>query len=161
MSGVKEFLKERLALDERFVEEDMGSVIVRRNVERKPKNKDEVCVEFENKQVRDAIKAQGPNLAKFRDEAGMRLEIPDGLQKDFKALMALAYDLKQTRKELKRNVKFDEENLGLFMDIQSAKDGEWKRIRPHQAHRAMKERRGGPADMDEEEILSLLGEQSE
>ena len=161
VTGVKEFLMEKLDMDERFVEHDMGPVVVRRSVERKQKNKDEVCVEFENKQIRDLIKAQGPNLAKHREEAGMRLQIPDGLQKDFKALMALAYDLKQTHKELKRNVKFDEENLGLFMDVQTEKDGTWKRIRPHQAYKTLKTRRNGPEEMEEDEIKSLLGEQSE
>ena len=91
----------------------------------------------------------------------MRLQIPDGLQKDFKALMALAYDLKQTNKELKRNVKFDEESLGLFMDIQTDKDGEWKRVRPQQAYRALKARKSGPSEMQEDEIKSLLGDQSD
>ena len=141
----------------------MGEVIVKRNVERRPKNKDEVCVEFENKQIRDTIKAQGPQLANYREEAGMRLQIPDSLQKDFKALMAIAYDMKKTNKDLKRNVKFDEEALGLYMDIQTEKEGEWKRVRPHQAYRALDNRknRDGPAEMDEDEISSLLGASNE
>ena len=134
VAGLKEFLQGKLGMSESFVEEDLGEVVIKRNIERRPKYKDEVCVEFENKQIRDTIKAQGPNLASYRDEAGMRLQIPDTLQKDFKALMAAAYDMKKTNKDLKRNVKFDEESLGLFMDIQTEKDGDWRRIRPAQAH---------------------------
>ena len=44
--------------------------------------------------------------------------------------MSVAYDMKKTNKELKRNVKFDEETMGLFMDLQTRRDGEWKRIKP-------------------------------
>ena len=58
------------------------------------------------------------NLALCREEAGMRLNIPDHLKKDFAALMNLSYDLKRKDKDLKRNIKFDEDTLGLFMDIQ-------------------------------------------
>ena len=93
----------------------------------------------------------------------MRLQIPDNLQKDFKALMSMAYELKQKNKELKRNVKFDEESLGLFMDVQMKKDDDWKRIRPRQAykHLANRSKKAGPDDMRDEEIASLLGEDSE
>ena len=59
-------------MSETFVNEDMGEISVKRSVERRPKNKDEVCVEFESKQVRDIVKAQGPNLANYREAAGMR-----------------------------------------------------------------------------------------
>ena len=144
----------------------MGPVTIRRNVEKKPKYKDEVCVIFESKQIRDRVKAQGTNLANYRDQAGMRLQIPDNLQKDFKALMSLAYDLKKKNKELRRNVKFEEETLGLYMDIQTERDGDWKRIRPHQAYRVLQARRedrvgDGPADLNEEEIESLLNVSAE
>ena len=125
-------------------------------------NKDEVCVELENKQVRDLVKAQGPNLAAYREEAGMRLQIPDCLQKDFKALMALAYDMKKKNKDLRRNVKFDEDSMGLFMDIQTNKEGAWRRIKPSQAYEALTNRtqKNGPEDMDADEIKSLLGDSS-
>ena len=85
----------------------------------------------------------------------MRLQIPDNLQKDFKALMAVAYDLKQVHKNLRRNVKFDEDNLGLYMDIQTEREGDWKRIRSYQAHKAVRTRksnRSGPVDLEDAEI---------
>ena len=105
------------------------------------------------------VKAQAPNLANYRDTAGMRLHLPNHLQKDFKALIGLSFDLKKTHKELKRNVKFDEDDLGLFMDIQLKKDGAWKRIKPDQARRALASAgssRGGPDRMGDEEIVGLL-----
>ena len=78
-AGLKRFLEDKLALDADFTEQDMGPVVIKRNLEKKPKNKDEICVYFESKQVRDFIKGRGPNLANYRDEA-------DHLQKDFKYL---------------------------------------------------------------------------
>ena len=110
------------------------------------------------------MKSKGPNLANYRDEAGMRLQIPDHLQKDFKALMSVAYDLKKTNADLRRNIKFDEENLGLYMDVCTKKDGNWRRIRPAHAYKVLegkKDDRNGPEDMEEDEIRSLLGDVSE
>ena len=163
LDSLKDFLTQKLRMDQDFVDEDMGEVKIKRNIERRPKNKDEVCVIFENKTIRDTIKAQGPNLANFRDEAGMRLQIPDTLQKDFKALMSVAYDMKRSNKDLRRNVKFDEEDMGLLMDLQTHKEGEWKRIKPAQAYRILQARKkkiDGPSNMDDDEIRSLIGDES-
>ena len=74
-------------------------------------------VTFENKHLRDAVKANASILANHRDEAGMRLDIPEHLKRDFHALMNLSFDLKKRYPGLKRNVKFDEEDCGLFMDV--------------------------------------------
>lgn len=153
--GLYAFLKDKLKLDQDFVDNDMGQVTIKKNIERKPKNKFEVCVTFESKQIRDVVKAQGHNLAGFRDEAGMRLQIPDYLQKDFHALMSVAYNLKKSNKDLRRNMD----------DIQTVTDGDWRRIRPQQAYKALgtrtRKRSGAPTEIDDEEILSLLGDQSE
>ena len=93
----------------------------------------------------------------------MRLHIPDHLQGDFHALMNLSFDLKKKHTGLKRNVKFDEDDLGLFMDIQFEKDGVWKRVKPDQARRSSEaagQRNGrGPEKMLDEEIVSRLGEE--
>ena len=71
----------------------------------------------------------------------MRLHIPDHLQKKFRALMNLSYDLKKKFQDLKRNVKFDEDGLTLFMDIQTAAEGDWKRVEAEQAVRLASRRR--------------------
>ena len=141
----------------------MGSVTVRRSYEKRTKTKDEICVCFESKEIRDAVKARGPSLANFR-EAGMRLQIPDSLQKDFKALMVVTFNLKKTNPELKKNVKFDEEDLGLFMDFQTKKEGSWSRIKPTQANRILQTRKregNGPENLNDAEIKSLMGDQSD
>ena len=73
---------------------------------------------FENRADRDQVRAGAPALAQYREDAGMRLHIPDHLQRQFRALMNLSFDLKKRHPELKRNVKFDDDTLGLFLDIQ-------------------------------------------
>ena len=72
--------------------------------------------------------------------------------------MNLSYDLKKRHPRLKRNVKFDEDSLGLFMDMQSDSDLPWKRIRPEAARASARPRKNaGPAEMDVDELRSLVG----
>ena len=119
--------------------------------EPKNKNKEEYIVTFESKQVRDAIKANASNLANHRETAGMRQHVPDHLQKDFHTLM------KQRHSALKRNIKFDEEDNGLFMDIKLKDDSDWKRVKPHQAGAANKKRMNTTRQLEESELRGLLG----
>ena len=115
--SLSDFITDKLKMDKTFLDE-MGQVKVRTVRDPRSKLKDEAMVTFESKQVRDAVKAKASGLANYREEAGIRLHIPDYLQKYFKLLMNLAYDLKQKHRTLRRNVKFDEEEMNLFMDIQ-------------------------------------------
>lgn len=92
------------------------------------------------------IKAKAHHLAEYREDAGMRIHIPNYryLQRDFKVLMKMAYSLKQKKPNLKRNIKFDEDSLGLYMDIQLSPDWQWQRVKPDQARQAVpKENMGG------------------
>ena len=149
-------------MDEDFIRDDLGRVAVKAVRDPRSKIKHEVVVEFETKQLRDAVKAKAINLANCRDEAGVRLELPDHLQKSFRLLMNLAYDMKQKNSGLKRNIKFDEEDLGLYMDVQVERDGSWRRIRLDRAREwASKRKRRGPEDIDAEELKSLVGSDSE
>ena len=76
--------------------------------------------------------------------------------------MNLAYDLKQKNPNLRRNIKFDEEDAGLYMDIQLNKDGLCKRVKPEQAKELAKTRkRRGPEQMGADELRSLMGSDDE
>ena len=161
--GLECFLKEKLRMSEEFIREDLGETVIRRHFECRLKTQNEVCVTFESKQIRDAVQAQAPNLANFREEACMRIHLPDHLKKDFRALMFMSYHLKKKHTALKRNIKFDEDELNLFMDLQLKKDGPWSRVRPDQARKAAESRRrrpsGGPPDLREDDLVSLLDKQ--
>ena len=158
--ALNDFLVNKLGLDEEFVIHDIGDITIRRHFEKKPKYKDEIYATFDTKHLRDVVKACGPNLAQWNGEAGMRLHIPDHLQKLFRAFMGLAFDLKKKCPDLRRNVKFDEENLSLYMDIQLREGEEWKRIMPEQALQAARSRirEDQPKSVDMAEIESILSE---
>ena len=154
---LEDYLEKRLGLDKDMLQ-DAGEVRIRRVIEKKPKYKDEVVVTFEDKAVRDTIKSQAYKLADHREEAGMRLHVPDHLQKAFKALMNLSYDLKKKNNDLKRNIKFDEDTLSMFMDIQTKAGGDWRRV---DADRAIKMTAGRRATVvtaiGEDELDEMLG----
>ena len=147
--------------------DDIGEVTMKKQPltkkQREVNIREEYCVTFESRRIRDDVKAKAANLANFRDTAGMRLSVPDHLQKDFKLLMGLSYDLKQQHNDIKRNVKFDKENLNLFMDVQLRKDGDWRRIRPEQAKQAAAGRtqakQTDTLDLPVGELRGLLGEE--
>ena len=104
-------------MDEDFVQE-MGEVTVRLNKDPKAKIKCEAIATFDTKEVRDSVRCEIAPSRSFT-----------------KRLMALAYDIKKKNPDLTQNVKFDEECLGLYMDVQVERDGQWRRIVPDQARK--------------------------
>ena len=158
--SLEDYLENKLRMDRTFKGEDLGQVVLTKVREPKNKNKDEFVVLFESKQVRDEIKAAASNLANHRETAGMKLHVPDHLQKEFQSLMNLSYDLKKKHPALKRNIKFDEDDGGLFMDLQSEEGAEWRRVKPSQAQAANKRRGNGRTrSIEEGELKDLLGEE--
>ena len=92
----------------------------------------------------------------------MKLHVPDHLRRDFQTLMNLSYDLKKKNPDLKRNIKFDEDDLGLYMDLKLRKDGQWNRVKPSQALAANKNRgRSVTKELVENDIRELLEAGSE
>ena len=153
---LEEYLRVKLRMDESFIREELGETTITRTKKPRNKKKDEYIVKFESKHIRDAVKAAATNLVNFRETAGMRLHVPDHLQRDFRTLMNVSYDLKKRHTELRRNVKFDEEDKGLFMDIRLDEGSEWKRVKPEHAAAAAK-RRNRTKDLDAKDLRSLLG----
>ena len=160
-TGLEEYLRTKLRMDERFVKEELGEVTITKPRDPRSKDKDkaqnEYVVTFENKQVRDEVKAAASNLANFREEAGMKLHVPDHLRRDFQTLMNLSYDLKKKNPDLKRNIKFDEDDLGLYMDLKLKKEGQWNRVKPSQAQAANKNRgKSVTKELAENDLRELL-----
>lgn len=75
-STLDDYLQDKLGLDADFIQE-VGRVKMRLNKDPRAKIKNEAIILFENKDVRDAVRARASYLANHRDTAGMRLEIPD------------------------------------------------------------------------------------
>ena len=156
--GLEGYLREKLTLPTEFVEGLRGQVELKKPREIRGKKPNEYIVTFENREDRDAVRAAAPSLASFRDDAGMKLHIPDHLQRSFRALMNLAFDLKKKHPGLKRNVKFDDVNLDLYLDVQLKADDEWQRIDPGQAVEATKGRPGRSRGIDADRLRRLLSD---
>lgn len=125
----------------------MDTLPTHRIVEPRTKIRDEILVEFPSISIRDAVKSSGFKLEGIR--AGIRMEVPHFLKSDFHVLQNLSYKLKMVNREMKRSLKFDDDNHGLMLDIQLPGE-DWRRIRPDQARRAREtnpDLRTGPEEM--------------
>ena len=149
-------MTDMLGFEDDFID-DIGKISIKKVVEKKPRFKDEAIIIFEEKAIRDTVKAQGHRLANHQEEAGMRLQIPNHLQKSFRSLMNLSCELKKKHPDLKRSVKFDEEAMDMFMDIQTSGGGSWQRVEPQQAVKFNAGKRtAGASLIGSEELEGLL-----
>lgn len=119
---------------------------------------EEVIVIFETKEARDTVKAAGKNLG-GETTAGMRLNVPGFLLDNYRILASIGYNIKESKRDVKRAIKFDDENLDLMLDIRV--DNEWRRISPSEARTAARENpniRIGPKRMQGGDIAAMIGE---
>ena len=153
---VESFLGSMLGFDPDYIKNNIGHFSVRRVVEPRSKIQQEVVVEFGSPPVRDIIKSSGFKLEGKR--GGIRIELPHFLKSDFHVLQNVAYRLKMGNASMKRSVKFDDELLGLYLDIQLPGQ-DWRRIRPDQARAARQTEpalRSGPAELSCEMIAGAI-----
>lgn len=121
--------------------------------------KHEVVVEFPAVDLRDIVRKSAFNLAGDRN-SGIRLEIPHHLMKNFKALEAASYKLKQKFKDLRQNIKFDDESCDLSLEFRIRPNDQWKRIRPEQA-KEMQRAEGEAKELSASDVTSLLADEDE
>ena len=123
--AVQGFLLGQLGFDPSFVN-NMGQIAVVRVERRRPGNiTKEAVVTFESKEVRDTVRAAAHKLANSQTPAGIRLEVPDYLQTNFRALENIAFRLKKKHKNLRRNIKLDDHRLDVIMDVKVDDGSEW------------------------------------
>lgn len=154
-TAILTFLASKLRLGEDVIADAEDSHIVRVPAG-KGVVKHEVVVEFSTVDLRDIVRRSAYNLA-GESNTGIRLEVPHHLMKNFKALEAASYKLKQKYKGLKRNIKFDDEVCDLALEFRLHTDAPWKKLRPDQAKEM--QRIGGEAEeVSAVDVASLLGE---
>ena len=91
----------------------------------------ELLVVFADVETRDRVASYARNLSSFVDiagkpTAGLRLDIPTHLSGVFRALMQYGYALKKKHgAEMKRNVRFDDIEQTLCMDVCFPGEKEW------------------------------------
>ena len=128
------FLRDRLKLSQHFLA-DMGELSMKKVASSSDsKIQGEIIAVFSTIEVRDAVKRAAKELAGQTD-AGVRLEIPYSLQPSLKALEAVSYHLKQKNPGMRRNIKFDDQQMDLVLDFNTNPEdgGSWKKVTAIQA----------------------------
>ena len=128
------------------------------------KVRNEYIITFAEREERDAIKSR--ELAAFRGEAGLRLEVPEHLKGHLKILEEHAYAMIDLYgREVKRNIKFDDRCDDLMIDIKLPHSPKWHNITMKQAIEAKKVREehdiqairaAGPKQRDGDKSKALL-----
>ena len=149
-----------LGLDPDFLQ-DLASYEIRPVRSTRSKVPNEVVVIFPDVDTRDSVRRSASNLA-GNTGAGIRLEIPEFLRQNHRALESLCYMLKQKNPTLKRNIKFDDDALDLVLDIKKNDSSPWQKIRPKQAIEAKRLRaepsREEGCELDSDAITTMLSE---
>ena len=129
---------------------------------RRSKITDEVLIRFTNARDRDIVQSYAVNLARHKDKAGIKLEIPPHLLSSFKILEQHAGALRaKYQTGLKRSVKFDDASMDLIMDVKIPTNLKWQRLTVSQIKKANQHRdrlptRQGTSDHDPEEHSAAL-----
>lgn len=152
------FMSDKLRLDDAIVAE-LPNCTIRAVKSARSKITDEVVVTFPEIEMRDTVRAAASNLSGHRG-SGLRLEIPDFLRPALRSLESVSYTLKRTHPSMKRNVKFDDENLDLVMDIKLSEEEPWRKIRPSQAKEAKKGQvvpsREGGSELNADDLQAMM-----
>ena len=132
--AVVTFLQDELKFERGDVDrEDVTVERFHENKKNAQKLKKEVVVTFATVSLRDAVRSAAFNL---RSGFGMRIHVPDFLKANFRHLDSMCYELKKKFPDLKRNIKFDDDLLDMFADVQLRQDGQWQRLLPADARLA-------------------------
>ena len=89
---------------------------------------DQVIVKFDSVRLRDEIKSNARNLSGTDRSVGLQLEAPDHLRSHYQLFQKLGYNIKSKHPGLKRNVKFDDLEMALVMDIKTSVNSDWKTL---------------------------------
>ena len=139
------FIRQKLMVDKADCR-DVDVIRARRTRQpRRSPTQYEVAVVFLDKHVRDVVASHGKNLAGFTDEngsstAGVRLEYPGYLGREFRDLDWYGREMRQRHgKGTRRNIKFNDDDNTLYLDICLPGEDFWHRI-PHTEARDYRQR---------------------
>ena len=152
-SGVRAFLRDKLLMSALRIDHLRFEVSLL-EVRADSPAQNQVIVTFDNVRERDEVRAKASNLKGGDRATGCQLEPPDHLRGHFKAFQNLAFCLKKKTPSLKRNVKFDDEERTLVMDINM--DGNWKTVRHEVAKGMLKLKSQGSDAMSRQQLRDFL-----
>ena len=129
VDALKVFLRSNLGMSDQTID-SLGEIKVEKRKGRVPEQKLEVLATFETAEDRDLVKAAGPNLA-GKDGVGLMIHVPGHLLDHLHVLNNVGYNIKQKIDGVRRTVKFDDNNMDIYMDIKI--QDQWRRITPAEA----------------------------
>ena len=121
------FLTDQLGLGPSFLAE-AGPFMVERHYTPRNPTQEEAVVFFRNPNVRDAVKSASINLA--GKSAGVRIHLPVHLRANFRHLDSLIFELKKKHPNLKRGIKFNDDDLDILADVRLDEGKKWRRLLP-------------------------------
>lgn len=150
--SVKEFMTNGLGLAREEVL-DMAYTATMLPARPAPAIQNVARVVFDSIEDRDKVRRASKNLA--GKEMGLRLEIPFHLRKANRTLQGLAAQLKKKNAGLKRNVRLDDNSMGLVMDFST--DGNvWRTVEQEEAQKIMKSRETRRESVRARELEDML-----
>ena len=117
---------------------------------------DQAIVTFGSVRLRDEVKSAARNLAGTDRKTGLQLEAPDHLRSHYQVFQKLGYQIKNKHPALRRNVKFDDIERSLVMDIKISADSDWKTILYNDAKLLLKRSKDNNVQMRKDELDSLV-----
>ena len=131
---LEDFLTNKLRIPTGNLTKDDFKYLRRIKMTRRSKITDKVLVSFTSVRARDLVQSYARNLGQWTDDkgkptAGIRMEIPDKLIGDHKALEQYGHAMKEKHKEgFKRHIKIDDARQCLYMDVYIPKQKQWARV---------------------------------
>ena len=148
------FIRTKLLVDEATCLNNQVERVRRTRQPKRSKGRvnNEVLITFVDKFARDSVAAGAKNLAEYKDElgnptAGLRMNYPDHLGSDFRALEWYGAEMRRVHGEgTRRSIKFEDELEGLCIDIKVPSESEWHRINPETAKDYKKRLQGSTSE---------------
>ena len=136
---VREFLINVMEIPTRIARSVILDTIKTAEQTQNSKITNELLVTFAETEDRDVVKSYANKLAKWEGKAGLRLDVPPHLKGSFRILTEHGLAIRQLYgKDVKRNIKFDDRNENLMMDIKLPTSLAWQNVTIEQAREAMR-----------------------
>ena len=152
-SGVRAFLRDKLGMESARIDRLQFEVQPVNSRQDSPAQ-NQAVVTFTGSRERDEVRAKASNLQGGDKTVGCQLEPPDHLRGHYKAFQNLAFCLKKKNPDLKRNIKFEDGEQTLIMDVKM--NGEWKTVHYATARGLLKLKSQGTDAISRQQLRDFL-----
>ena len=159
---LEKFINTKLKISTGTLGKEDFQFVRRVKATKKSKINDELLVSFTSVRARDLVQSYARNLGEWTDAegkptAGIRMEVPERLLGDYKALEQYGHAMKNKHKiGFKRHIKIDDSGLCLYMDIYVPKAKEWIRVDMELVQEDNKKRTAKSAGKVDRKMLSTV-----